>query len=474
MRTILPVDTAVLNHPASAHRVWIKVEISRASAVAWGSETWADLSDLNGFDWVLGVEYDESIDTPAWTATIRLLRQVTDHALFSLSPFISGSINNTGGVLIQPYRKVRISTAYVPMDTPRANATFNTVFLGRIDSYRMSGNEIVVECRDRTGELQDRFIESERTYGAVDPTTATAADIEEIIQNILDDHYNTTDSAPRANPLSTRTTDGVPYQLYSANGDSTTPFNTSTGFAIREYNQTKMPIWEAISRLANLIGYQLRFRYHEGSGINDFVLVLEEPDRAASGADFTLDPNGGIVDIASVSLSNQDVRNFVRVSYPESGTVRTSTETSDATSITKYGRRFMEVQEGSTSQIDTSTEANKMRDAFLGDLKEPQATVELRAPYLWFAQLNDLVGITADNFYFDSNQELAILSRRNSLSQGGRAVTTLVCQGLPKTGVRKHVSQHRLYSQPSFDNINFATGFAGELPNGDFSDFGHG
>lgn len=451
MRTRTQQDIALAAHPSQGFRTWIKVEMTRASAHAWGSETWVDLTDLNGFDWVKGVEYGESLDTPAWTATVRLHSHLTDNPLFSLSPFLANSVNNIGGVLIQPYRKIRISTGIVPMGDPRSSATFNIVFLGRVSSYTMRDGEIALQCLDRTSELQAFFIEAEREYGASDPTTATAEDVEEIIQNILDDHYNTnttisgTASAARTDALASRTTDGSPYQLYSSGGDSTTPFNITTDFAIREYTQSKMQVWQACQALADTIGYQLRMRWHEGSGVDDFVLVLEEPDRAKSTADFTLDPTLGQCHIETVELSSADVRNVVRVGYADSGTNYTFSEDNDASSIAKYGRKFMEIQEASTSQIDTSAEAVKMRDAALKDLKEPTAKVSITAPYVWYAQLNDLVAIEADNFFFDTQNKLAILSRRNVIQQGGVALTSFQLEGLPKAKKSTLLQMQRSY-----------------------------
>lgn len=465
MRTISTQDTALLNSPCSAHRVWIKVEISDATNIhTWGGETWYDLTDLNGFDWVLGCEYGEDIDTPAWDATIRVLRQIGDNPLFSLSPFISGSINATTGVLIQPYRKVRISTAFVPLETPRASATFNTVFVGRIDSYSMAGNEITINCRDRTADLQEYFIEYEKEYGSDTPTVGSD-ELDDVIQDILDDHYNTTATIGGSA--------GSPFTLYSQAGTSGTPWNASddTGWYIRKYTQQKMTVWQAIMALAENIQYQLRFRYHEGSGINDFVLVCENPDRAKSTADFTLDPTGGSISIDSVSLDRMDVKNFLNIGYALNGGEATSKTFSDATSITKYGRRFMELQEGANSQIDTDTEVTTLGNGILAETKEPTATVQLTAPYLWFAQLNDLVAISADNYYFDSQQKLAILSRRNTLTQGGRGTTSLVCTGVPKTGMVKNAQKQRVYqnkrNSPSFTATSI--NYGGILVNASFA-----
>ena len=162
MRTLTAQDEALVTQPNGARQTWIKVEIERASGPLWGSETWVDLSNLNGFDWIISCEYQESIDSDAAGATVNFVRQIGDNPLFTLSPFIASSVNNIGGVLIKPYNKVRISTAVVPMGTLREDATFNVVFQGRIDDYTIDRNNVTIICRDRIGELQDILCEYER------------------------------------------------------------------------------------------------------------------------------------------------------------------------------------------------------------------------------------------------------------------------------------------------------------------------
>lgn len=477
MRTKSDLDTALLTAPEMARATYVKVEIDRD-----GAGSWVDLTDLYGQDYVVGVSYSESVDIPAWQAQVFLLTWERDNPAVSLSPLMANSILNTGGVLIQPYRKVRISTRSVPEGDPRPTA-FDEVFLGRIDSYSLSTQGITLNCRDQWGDLQDRFVEIEKDYGEDDPVgSATGNELQEIIQNIIDDHYNTasdisgTASAPRANTLSGRTTDGSPYQLYSANGDSTTPWNASddTGWSLRRFLATKSPVAEWILRLAEMIGYRLRFRWHEGTGVDAFVLVLEEPDRSSPASSITLDPTKAQCEVMGIELNNQRIRNAWRVGYALNGEESASVLQTNAASITKYGRRYAEAMEGSASQIDTSTEATTMATALLNDTKEPTATVRVSLPYAWYLETNDIVTVVADGIHFDSNQSLACVARENRIEQGGAATTGLTLHGTLQTGPTRKAQ--RQFPKPRQTRAKLSTiGVArgSRSPNGNFSDIGN-
>jgi hypothetical protein len=240
------------------------------------------------------------------------------------------------------------------------------------------------------------------------------------------------------------------------------------GWNLRTFGNTKAPVWEWIKKLADQRGAQLRMRWHEGTGINDFVLVLEVPDRAKSTADFTLDPTLG-----QCALSPQNVRNAWRVGYALNGGEATATDiATDSASINKYGRLYAEMSEGSGSQIDTATEANTLRDNNLADTKEPTAQVSLSLPYRWNVQLNDLVEVKADGFYFEADQKLAVLSRRNTIQQGGPASTILKLEGLPKIGTKAITFRQRVFrvNRPSPNFTQSSINYGGMAANATLSD----
>ncbi|NIU03759.1 MAG: hypothetical protein GWO40_05575 [Gammaproteobacteria bacterium] len=414
------------------------------------------------------------------TFSAELSLHAQDRPAVSLSSLMANSLVNSGGVLCKLYQRVRISTSTVPDGD--AAGTYNEVFLGRIDEWSISGGTLRLSGRDETGRLLDRLVETETEYGDDDPAGASANELQEIIQNILDDHFNTasdisgTASADRDTKLSGRTTDGSPVQLYSTTGDSATPWKAAddTGWSLRRFLATKDTVWAWISRLAGMIGWKLRYRWHSGSGVDAFVLVLEEPDRTSPSSVITLDPTKGQCRIASTGLKIQGIRNVWRVGYMLNGGEDQSETASDATSITANGRRVAEAQEGSASQVDTSTEAQAMADNLLSDTATPVATVQVDVPYLWYLELNDMVTLKADGINFDSDQSLIVIGRSNTISQGGAAMTRLTLQGTLEKG-RTRPAQ-RTYENPrrgpAYAFSLMASG-GGMLANSNFSDSGN-
>lgn len=468
MRTPSDQDTALRTHPTQARQVWLRVEMERAASPLWGSETWVDLSDFLGRDWVLDVSYEEDIDKAAWGARITLIRQFGKHTAMSLSPLMTSSLPNDGGTLIDPYNKVRISTATAPLGTPKASATFVQVFVGRINDWSIDGNQISVNCRDRTAELQDYPILLESIYGSDTPATALNNELEDRIQDVLDDHYNTT------TPIGGSA--GSPYTLYSRNGTSGTPYNASdvTNFGMRLWTQKKMPVWQAISAMAANIQWRLRFRWHEGTGIDDFVLVLEEPNRSLTAANIALDPKANQVRIDSASLSLDDIRNFWRVSYALNGGESRSYQAGDASSQSRYGYRPAELEYGTSALIDNLTEATTLGDSLLDDTKEPTVYMQLTLPYAWYLQIDDYITVRSDDRISDTDIKVAIISRRSMISRDGVAQTQLLCGGKRKAGVKSIIKRQRMYNYAKGGPSSLASSikYGGLMVNGDFGDLG--
>jgi hypothetical protein len=134
-----------------------------------------------------------------------------------------------------------------------------------------------------------------------------------------------------------------------------------------------------------------------------------------------------------LSISRAGIRNVVRVQYGQRPEDRTSVEVDDSASIAKYGRRFMEVAEASTSQIDSLTEARSMADAILDDLKEPTADHVAEQPYFWPVELGDYYTYAANGVHYDSDQSLAVVGYQH-VFQDGRTRTIISTRGTPSGG----------------------------------------
>lgn len=434
-------QTTMAKDPYAPQRFRLKVEIDRDGS----GSTYVDVSDWNGLDFVRSFSRQRSLDKPAISAQLTLAAWLRDPQLNSLSPAMANSNLNTGGLLCKPYNRVKVSVSVEPEGT--AHTSYHLLFEGRIDRWAQQAGALTLECRDLICDLQDTTIETEAQYGAEDPSTATANNMEEIIQNILDDHINTTPSALRTNSLSARTTDGVPWQLYSATGDSTTPFNAgdATGAGIRIEQMAKRTIWDAISMFPTGIAYRLSRRWHNGSGINGFVLVLEEPARVAVTPDITLDPTLGQCRVLSSALSREHVRNRVAIGYQKGAGIRDLYFTNDATSETDYGKRYIGIDVGAASQVDTLIEAQKMGNGILTDAKDPENEIAIEAKLMWFLELNDLVRVKADKLHFDSQKDLAVVALQDTIVQGGAAKTIVSLRGKPAAGIKAHTKHQRVF-----------------------------
>jgi hypothetical protein len=365
-----------------------------------GTATLVDMTTLEGRDWVMSASWSASVDVSIVKATVKLWREVYQ---LSLATLMTGSKLNQGTNQVDIGREIKIETQIVPVDQSPDSANWDLMFHGEIDEIDFGGSKssITLNCRDLGGRLNDQFIEEQTVHGDNDL-------LEVVIQDILTTHGQS--------PVPTLSTP------------------VASTFAITDYLQEKDSILAAIKRLAQMIGWDVRYRYDNGSGT--FKLTLLEPERTSPSVDRTISPNL-YFDLNRASISRTRVRNFVRVIYSDSGTgLRTVVEVSDASSITKYGRRFMELAESSGSQIDTSTEANLMANAALDDLAEPEVEFSCDMRYFSPVQIGDYYTFAANNIHHDLDQDLAVVGYTHSLN-GTSAKTTLQLRGKPTIGVAR-------------------------------------
>jgi hypothetical protein len=76
-----------------------------------GSGNYADLTDLEGYDWIHSVQYTLAVGVPVAKAAVKLKREAYK---LSLSPFMDGSKLNAGGTVVDIARKILIETALLP------------------------------------------------------------------------------------------------------------------------------------------------------------------------------------------------------------------------------------------------------------------------------------------------------------------------------------------------------------------------
>ena len=353
-RTYTPAQRALMRAQERAY--FMRVEVQN------GSGTWKDLTNLDSIDWVNAARWGEHIDQPVGFAQITLKREASNK---SLSPFFGASLLNrldngiTYSPLLDTTRRIRIWTAVMPAQSPRpinSDPEWKEVFRGKINRVNWAADPITLDCGDEGQFLLDAFIELERVYGE---TAGVAVELE--MQQIIDD-----------------TMGASVYTLV-------TP--ASPGWMIHPYTQEQVHVLEAIRALALQIGWDIRFMWNAS---DQFELRFFSPNRLKTEPDDEFGPDE-YFNVTNLTIADDDVRNVVKVVYVDvaTQTVQSVTRT-NTDSIARYKRRYMEIVEGSTSNIDTAAEATSMADAAMFDLSLPGADHAIETSYFWPAMLGDL------------------------------------------------------------------------------------
>lgn len=402
MRTISTAQEKALVSECRADHMRVRVDSD-------GAGTWVDLTDLEGIDWVRSARISENIDNPMKSATITLWREWEQLSLVGL---MTGSKINESNTVIDIAREIKIETAVVGGDTTPESSDWVLVFHGYIDDIDFGGAkaEMRLICRDQGAELADTFIESVAVRGA-----AGGRAVETVMQNILNAAF------------------ASPPTLYVP---------TSPSWNILEYKQGKEPVISALRKLANQIGWDVRYKWRAGTA--QYELTLYEPDRSSPSVARTFD-SAEYYNITQASISRKNIRNRIKVTYTDptqeirdtgGSPYRTSYIAEDATSKTKYGTRYMEVSESSSSNIDSAAEAQTMAEAIRDDLKEPTLTHTVELPYFWAVELGDYYTFAANDIHYDTNQSLAVVGISHSL-EPGKCRTTLMTRGIPSAGTNR-------------------------------------
>lgn len=361
-----------------------------------GDGTMRDTTNIVGVDFFDGVAWAENIDQPVASGTVSLRREGKNGATaVSIAPTMTTSpankkVDTTYSPLIVAGRRVQVQVAWTAVGVAPAGGDWMLVFDGKIDKVKWQGLESTVslEMRDRGGWLQNTFIEEVRIYG-----DEIGVPVETVMQQILDDNPNVKLGA---------------VVLY-------TP--TSPGWNIKKYQQDQVSVLEALSALAQQIGWDVRYAFRESSG--NFELTFAEPPRTKTVSDWTLGPDH-YVDVSDLNQSDENVRNRVRVRATSAGGAALTQLAVDAASIAKFGPRYMEIVEDATSNIDTQTEVDTLSDAILTDLRDPLADQEIENLPWPIAQLGDLGTWLANGKQYDTDQQFAVVQVRHEFTRDKR------------------------------------------------------
>jgi hypothetical protein len=360
-----------------------------------GSGTWKDLTALGGVDWVDAWEIDgEMIDRPVATAKLELRRDITGST--SLSPLMAASSLNVNDVavyapLLDVGRAVRITTAVTASGVAPVPGDWKEMFLGRINAISWETSPVAVDCSDRFAWVVDRYIETEASVGS-----NSGASLESVLAQIL------TAWPPVG---------GAPTISTPASPGWTIPLAFLTA---------KKSVAEELKDLVDQIAWEFRYRY-DASDVSR--LTLFQPPRGTSTSLATISPTVYRA-VHKLNLAIDDIRNAVKVNGVTGGVANAALST-DATSISAYGRRYMELP---ANPVLTPTQMQALADAAVVDLKAAKAEQEVELLYYWPAQLYDLFTFPANGDHYDSAQVLAVIGVKHA-GKNGEIVTTLTCRG---------------------------------------------
>lgn len=447
MRALTTQQSTLLAMPNRS--TWVVVEIDRT-----GSGAWVDMTSLVGSNWVDSVQWSDNVDDPSAAATVTLKRA---QQYYSLSPLVD-NVLNTGGVLCYPFRKIRISVGNAPDGQKPAATDYAVVFRGRISKVRWGDDKLELSCRDHICDLVDTWIEQIMTYSS---TSGTLAEL--IMQQILSDNAV---HLPQA------------FSLYSANGTTGTPFNAgdSPAWYVKQWSQQLMPIYTALNVIAQQIGWLLKMKYNTSAA--DFVLTWFDPLRGNTTPVWTF-TGANYFTLQDVSLDIAEIRNVIRVVYYTQTDVPAFIDVNDGTSVSTFGRRFMQIANEASSNIDSSVEATKMADGALSDLAQPTMSHSAEMPLFWPVEICDMYLFKANGAHYSTDQTLGVISYQHTLDKGS-ARTTLQMRGKASGGVNSWYERQLTQTTTDFGSTNLlnpglAVGATNNLvQNGDFSQFSRG
>jgi hypothetical protein len=406
-------------------------QISNRLKIANGSGTMKDWTS-----WIETHDTDENIDQPISQLELGIRRD--NGPTLSLAPLRTDSTLNvlddnvTYAPAIDVGRAITWESATTPVGTAPVSGDWKLIFSGNIDDVDWEQSPMKVTARDLGFDLADTWIEDEVSYSAI-------GSLESGIQRQLDNTF----------------------------GVGVKPLNTpvSPGYALNAFKQQVQSVEDAIEALEQLIGWDVRYRWDNGT--NQFKLTLSDPGRATVVPAYTFGPSR-VLSVRKLGFKKTSVRNVIIVSYKDvtTGTRQTIT-VSDATSITRYKRQVLLITEPDDSPVNSSVEATTMGNNALADLKDPKADLEVEMLFWWPAQLNDLYRFSANGRHFNSNQDLAVVGIQHHVSMNQQR-TTLTLRGKPTGGYDSWLNRRipnptpipNIPQRPDFNGMFFSQVFS--------------
>jgi hypothetical protein len=477
MRSISANANAVLT--SGAQRVTGRLQVKDNSG------TLRDITTYAGFNMVFSLRWGEDIDSPGITWEASLIREQEQ---VSLSPMMEASPLNRG---------FDLANSYAPLLSVGRGMTFEwqlqaeddgstgvgvLAFSGYIDAINWGGDSIRLTGRGEEAVLIDTYVERERVYAFAQGANADrgcyifegsraylVGDLVIPTDGKKNGHfYKCTTAGTSASTEPSWNTGGASTTssgsaVFTERGSTSTSVGTnvetviqqflndnlgtgvvtlacpvSPGWQVRWFLIGRQPVFDELRGLADQIGWCIRYKYDAGSGT--MKLTLFDPVRSNTTSERTFTKSEiGAVTKAAVDIG--EIRNVVQVVYTDSQDLdpngagkRKVFISSDAPSITKFGRRFCEIAEGSASNIDSSSEAGTLAASVVSDLKDPTADFEVDLNYFFpFIETTDLYTLAANGVHFDTDQVLAVAGYSHTI-EATELTTRMKLRGKPSSG----------------------------------------
>lgn len=431
---------------------WAKLEITDYAG------TYRDMTAFYDVDWVESIKIDDAVDKRMTELTATLKKNVGDLSLayansrsaLNRKPSAGSEVVNTftsdyedasgnPESICSVNRKVRVTVARMPPGVNAENNSFyedfstaNKVFEGIIDDVDWGGPDTVkIKARDLGAKLRDAFFEDE----AFIPSDAS---------------LNSGACGANAAPSETGIQDiiNAAAVTYTDLAGVTVDTPTSPGFCLMQSPFGKENVLKLISLIAENIGWVVRYRWDPKT--EDFKLTYYEPDRNTTHAIVDVKP-WSVINMSRASIKLDEIRNSIRIVYKpaqdsdytvDGPALVRHADAINAGSITKYGRRYMEIaiEEGG-NLITTSTEAGILAGNIVSDLALPKAEANISMPISWFYEVNDYLKILPDGVRYTYAEDLAVAKVTHQFDLKG-SNTSLQMRGKPSSGFDLHHSKN--------------------------------
>lgn len=416
---------------------------------------WQDMTNFRGKDWLRRVDIKEDANNIVETMTVQFFREIGD---MSLAPLRSDSLANLNDPndptsyeeFLIPGVDVECLIARLPHGIiDEDGAMMWSRFRGTIlRSNPQDGNKIQIECTPHlTGKLSRLQIKNERNYGSAGGI-AVETNIQSIITDAIADLHN-----------------GV------ANYGAITVYTPeSPGWLQKEFRPKRLKALTLASNLAIQFGGEVRQIFDMNPEENRWRFTLFEPLRDREDADSVLSDRD-VLSIQECDLDLSVTRQGCRVQWydttdqqpPPAPSFITSLNPAEwgytvggggvdndgnplpcyieiwnKTAIDKYKEEiFMEVSEGTSSEIDTINEGAKMCLGAVKDLKDPPLSHRIRIVPMPELRLYSTILMQANRMY-SVDQRLGVQSLQLTIDT--KASMTVGLRGKAARGYKRWLS----------------------------------